>query len=289
MKHLPIRWLGLPALLMAACAGLGAEGRPVAGPSASTPPHQEPSPEPDEPFVPSVSVQGDQAVVALTFPDGSVATISYPAALDLSGMGMQPDVDFAWDGRWVGAFVFAHGPPEERLLAGAGPVTVHRISGQAIEEWNAQPQDGRHQRTGRWLVFLLPAWTVHVPLNSRTVAEEVIDHVHPYETVDGFVAVTVDAPAGLPEGYGEAGGPQLSLGDSDPLPDYVRPSADGLHIDVAPADCRGYTQQVEGSYGSTCLDGVFFVNGTSFTDTDSSRQKLADVIEGIRLVELRPA
>jgi hypothetical protein len=279
----------LLALLTAACAGLGAEGGPLAGPSPSHPPEQEPPPEAGEPFVPKTSVQGDQAIMDLTFPDGTMATISYPAALDLAGMGVQPDVDLAWEDRWVGALVFTHGPPDHRLLAGAGPLTVHRIDGRPVEEWNAQPQDGQHQRTGRWLVFRLSAWTVHVPLNARTEADEVVDHVRPYETGDGFVAVTVGAPAELPEGYGEAGGPQLSLGDSDASPDYVRPSPDGLHIDLAPSKCGGYTQQVEGSYGSTCLDGAFFVNGTDFSDTQTTQDRLRQAIEGMRVLELQPA
>lgn len=289
MRLLPVAGMTLLAVLTAACAGLGPEDRPVAGPSPSGSPGQQPSPEAGRPFVPTASVQGDQTVMDLTFPDGTVATISYPAALDLAGMGVQPDVDLTWEGRWVGAIVFSYKGAETQLLAGAKPSVIHQRDGQAIEEWNAQPQGGRHQRTGRWLVFRLPAWTVHVPLNARTEAREVIAHVHPSETPDGFVAVDVDGPAGLPEGYGEAGGPQLSLGDSHPLPDYVDPSSDGLHIDLAPTECGRFTQEVHGSYASTCLDGTFFVNGTDFSDTPRTQGRLHEAIEGIRLLELRPA
>jgi hypothetical protein len=38
-----------------------------------------------------------------------------------------------------------------------------------------------------------------------------------------------------------------------------------------------------------CLAGELFVNGTSFSDTEQSRQKLAKVVEELRILELEPA
>ncbi|MGH2674740.1 MAG: hypothetical protein ACRDKA_14670 [Actinomycetota bacterium] len=231
---------------------------------------------------------GGEARLVLTFPDGSEALVAYPAHLDLAGMGVQPDVNLSWKGRWVGAVVFGRGGPVEGLLGRAAG--VHRIQDGPVEEWTASPRDGRHQRTTGWLVFRLASWTVHVPMDEAIEAEDLLGRVRPYETDDGFVALEVTEPAALAEGYGEAGGPQLAFGDQDPLPDFVRPSQDGLLIEVAPANCRHFTIQVHGSYGSACLnDGSFFVNGTDFSDSDGGRQKLREVIEGLRVLKLEPA
>jgi hypothetical protein len=130
-------------------------------------------------------------------------------------------------------------------------------------------------------------------LNSRTDAGEILHAVHPYETEEGFVAVDVTHPAALAEGYGEAGGPQLAFGDHNALPDFIRSGQDGLLINVAPSKCGAYqpSTQVLGSstHGSVCLEGELFVNGTSFSNTEPSRQKLSDIVEGVRLQKLEPA
>jgi hypothetical protein len=232
-----------------------------------------------------------EARLTLTFPDGTSAVLSYPAHLDLAGMGIQPDLDLGWKGRWVGAIVFSRGGPERRILAGTEPVTVHERDGAAIEEWEARERSGRHQATDAWLVYELASWTVHVPLNDRTDPEDVLDRVRPHQTEEGFVIVEVAEPADLAEGYGEAGGPQLAFGDHDPLPDFVQPNEDGLLINVAPSDCGQYRPAVnlQGSYVSACLDGALFINGTSFSDSGESRQMLAEIVEGLRLVELEAA
>jgi hypothetical protein len=224
----------------------------------------------------------------LIFPDGTRAVIAYPAHLELRELGVQPDVDFTWDGQWVGAIVFSTKGPLEELLE--QKVTDHP-GDPPVEEWTARARDGRHQVTTGWLVFELQSWTVHVPLDPRSDPREVIDRVRPRQTADDFVAVDVTRPAVLAEGYGEAGGPQLAFGDSAPLPDLVRPDPSGLHIEVAPSECGGFRPpiQVHGSYGSACLDGQVFVNGTAFTDTEDSRRRLAEIVRGLRLVKLDPS
>ena len=236
-------------------------------------------------------VAGGEARLRLTFPDGTTRTIAYPAHLDVAGMGAQPDVDLVWEGRWVGAIVFSHGGPVRRILAGSVPRRIHERAGEAIEEWVAKRQDGHHQETDGWLVYELPSWTVHVPVSAREDTEEVLDRVLARETADGFVVVDVAEPAELAEGYGEAGGPQLAFGDLDPLPDFVRTSHDDLLIDVAPSECGGYEPavQLNGDYASACLEDALFVTGTSFSRSKESREKLAAIVEGLRVVELEPA
>jgi hypothetical protein len=60
---------------------------------------------------------------------------------------------------------------------------------------------------------------------------------------------------------------------------------------VAPSDCREFQPsiQLDGSYGSACLAGELFVNGTSFSDTHDGQSKLAEIVKGLRLLELEPA
>jgi hypothetical protein len=273
------------ALTMAGCGGLSAG--PIAAPSSSP----AGSPAATVPMIPTVHEANGESRLTLTFPDGSSTVLSSPADLDLAEMGIQPDVDLAWKGHWVGAIVFSYGGPERGILAGTEPVEVHQRDGEAIEEWEARAREGRHQATDAWLVYELASWTVHVPLSDHADQEEVLDSVRPLQTKDGFVIVEVDGSADLAEGYGEAGGPQLAFGDLDPLPDFVRPNEDGLLINVAPSECRGFhpTVQLEGSYASACLEDVLFVNGTSFSGSKESQQKLAEIVEGLRLVELKPA
>jgi hypothetical protein len=270
-------------LAATACAGLGDPSGPVAGPTSGPSPAS--SPVGTSPFVPTPEVTGDQARLSLTFPDGTEALIGYPSHLELPQMGVQPDVDLTWKDRWVGAIVFSrHGPMEELLER---RVALHPAD-PPVEEWTARDRGGRHQLTTEWLVFRLPSWTVHVPMDGLLEADDLLGRVRPYETDPGFVAVDLTEPAELADGFGEAGGPQLSFGDGVPLPDFVDPNQNGLLIEVAPTNCRGFTIEVHGSYGSACLgDGSFFVNATDFSD--ESRQKLREIVEELRVLRLEPA
>jgi hypothetical protein len=276
--------LGLCGLIITGCAGIRGSTGPIAAPDAS------PSPVPIEraPFVPPTKQIGEVTRLALTFPDGTKAWIGYPSHLELAEMGVQPDVDLTWDGRWVGAIVFSRQGRVDELLERR--IAVH-ASDPPIEEWTARSRPGRHQSTTGWLVYRLPSWAVHVPLDPRTDPRNVIDRVRPYQTPAGFVAVDDAHPAVLAEGYGEAGGPQLAFGDSAVLPDFVRPDPSGLLIAVAPSDCRRFRPpvQLHGAYASACLDERMFVNGTSFSDTEGSQRTLAQVVEGIQLLEFEPA
>jgi hypothetical protein len=278
-----VPWLFV--IITTACAGVGHNTSPVPGPESS--PSPQPSSTQQRPFVPTAERVGGEARLSLTFPDGTEALLAYPAHLDLAEMGVQPDVDLAWDGRWVGAVVFSREGPEKDLL---GRVVTTHPGDPPIEEWTARSRQGRHQSTTGWLVFRLLSWTVHVPMDKRMEAEDLLGCVRPYETKDGYVALSVREPAELQRGYGEAGGPKIAFGDRHPLPDFVRTAHDGVLVDVAPSRCRQFQPpvQVQGSYGSACLDEALFVNGTSFSDTKQSQLKLADIVERLRLLELEP-
>jgi hypothetical protein len=191
----------------------------------------------------------------------------------------------------VGAIVFSRGGPERRVLGGAGPVRIHHRENMAIEEWEVKRQGGRHQETHAWLVYKLHSWTVHIPVGPRQDSQDIVDRVWPQETADGFVIIEVALPARLAEGYGEAGGPQLAFGDLHPLPDFVSTNPEGLLINVAPSECGAFqpTVQINGDYASACLEDALFVNGTSFSDSKESRDRLAAIVKGLRLVELKAA
>jgi hypothetical protein len=275
----------LLALTMAGCGGLTTS--PIAAPSSSP----NGSPAPTVPMMPSPDTVGGEARLTVTFPDGTTARLSYPAHFELAQMGIQPDVDLAWSGRWVGAIVFSHGGPEPRILAGPDPVMTHERDGVLIEEWEVQRRGGRHQDTGAWLVYELASWTVHVPVSARDDPVDILDRIRPHETDDGFAVVDVAEPGELAQGYGEAGGPQLAFGDLDPLPDFVRTNDDGLLINIAPSECGGFRPriQLDGEYASACLLDRLFVNGTSFSESKGNQERLADIVKGLRLVELKPA
>jgi hypothetical protein len=227
----------------------------------------------------------------LVFPDGTRATIMYPPQVDLAGMGVQPDVTLIWGGRWIGPIVFAYGDPQRSLLAGQSPSAVHDVRGQRVEEWDGRADQDIGYGWHRWLVFRLPRWTVHVPMDHLMETSDVLDAVVPGTTDEGFVIVEVSGPGALAEGYGEAGGPQLSFGDLHPLPDYVRTSDGGILIDVAPSECGDFepTVQIHGDYASACLGGSLFVNGTSFSGTRESRDVLAEIVQGLGVEGFEPA
>jgi hypothetical protein len=225
----------------------------------------------------------------VVFPDGTRATIVYPREVDLAGMGMQPDVTLVWDGRWIGPIVFAHGGPHEPLLGGRSPLATHDVDGRRVEEWDGREGQEIGYGWHRWLLFRLPGWTVHVPLDHLMETSEVLDAVAPRTTEQGFVVVDVADPAELSTETGDGGGTQVSFGDAHPDPVRVDPGLQGLLIELAPAkgwSCRP-ERSVDGDYGSACLaDGRLTVQGTVFSGGREARSRLADAISGIRVRDL---
>ncbi len=88
---------------------------PSDGPSAVEPaPTDNPPPAAEPiPFVPEPTIEGATARLDVTWPDGSAATLAYPAELDLGSGGIQPDVSYVWadDPPPRHPIVFLHGPP----------------------------------------------------------------------------------------------------------------------------------------------------------------------------------
>jgi hypothetical protein len=286
------RWrLTLLLLSMAAAGCARVRGsEPLVGPTSSpSPAESSPSTSPRR-FIPPTEEEDDLVLIPITLPDGTRLTLSHPEGLGLAEMGLQPDVDLVWEGRWVGAVVFRFGGPEPRILAGGGPLATHESpTGSEVEEWTARRADGRLQNTTRWLVYRLAGWTVHIPLDHRASASEVLGAVTPAETPDGYVVLGVRSPGELPEGFGESGGPQVSFGDTDPRPDWVSTSEPDVLVQVAPSECGdGSARKVHGDYGSVCLaDGQVFANAQTFGNAFEDRAFLKKLIQTLEVMDLQ--
>ena len=271
---------------LTSCASLDGS-RPMSGPtgSAESPPMpvSEPSPAPREPFVPTARIQGGDAVLSVVFPDGAEAELRYPSDVDLAGMGIQPAVSLVWMNRYVWPINFSYGGRDDRILGAPTGESYDAANGVRLELWTADDSGPRLAvpPPTHWLVASLPLWTVHVPVPRDVDPGDLAPTLALGEAEYGFPVIETSAPADLPEGYGEARGPQLSFGDLEPL-DSVRPGEDGLLVDVAPSRCRGSERTVSGDHGSACLaEGRLFLNATSFSGTEKSRALLRRIVSSV--------
>jgi hypothetical protein len=218
--------LGLFCLIATACGRFGGSAGPIAAPSSGPSPGASAA---ETAFVPDTDQVAGEARLALTFPDGTRATLRYPAQLRLAEMGMQPDVTITWEGRWVmPPVVFRYGGPDPRLLDEASqPETYSAAEGITASLWRsaAKAPGYENRNVRRWLVFELPTWAVHVPVPDAVTTEHLVSTIHPQETGDGFIVLRTDPPAALSELSGEGGGSQLTLGDLEPVEGIVRPVA----------------------------------------------------------------
>ena len=116
--------------------------------------------------------------------------------------------------------------------------------------------------------------------------DEIVDAVDPEQSPDGLVVVRVRAPVVLADSFGEGGGPQVAIGDRNPLPDVVDAGGPQFRvIELAPADCTGgrhLETDIGGPdelYASLCLaEGKLFAS--VYGDADFVR----DVYEGLDVV-----
>lgn len=93
------------------------------------------------PFVPVPAVDGGTARLEMTWPDGSTATLTYPAELDLLSTGVQPDLSYAWadDPPADHPIVFLHGAPgvEAKYVEGEPRATFPVLGGGVATFWAA--------------------------------------------------------------------------------------------------------------------------------------------------------
>jgi hypothetical protein len=196
-------------------------------------------------FVPETERRGERDLLPLTFPDGTRVVLSYPLELALAGLSVQPDVSYFYrDDR----------PARFALTLVYGP---------------ASPQVDQ---------VALPAgsWTIIAPLRDAAEREVVERSLRAHETPDGFPVIEAEPPLALSHEFGEGGGVMLALGDLRPEPD-IASSLDPL-IELAPADCHPEHVEIGGSYGATCLGGVY-------VGVYGDRPLIEAVLAGVRLEE----
>jgi hypothetical protein len=238
-------------------------------------------------FVPEVFRDGDLERLPVVFPDGSEVTLVYPTALDLAALGVQPDVTFVFDGRYQGRVVFLHDPDASiaRFVDPNGPEMLINSSGGGLHLVRARGDD-----PGYWLRFELPSWTVLVPIEDpmperdverAALALEIAGSLEIRETASGFPVIETPGNAELAEGFGEAGGPELTLGDARAEPDMV--SQLDATIFLSPGGCTPATDGAwSGGYGSVCLG-----DGNVFASIYGDREFVTSVIEGVRVEDFR--
>ena len=278
-------------LLLASCARLDPATGPAAGPSPS--PSLTPRDAACDPFVPPTDPSGERTLLHVTFPDGSEGDLSYPSELDIAALGIQPDATLLWDGAYIAPIVFSFGEPYSEILDGGEPVTrLTNPDGWEVGVWRARPPPGPSTIRGveRWLVVSLPGWTVHTPVPPSVAPESIMEAVRPWESDEGFIALRISAPADLPVGWGEAGGPGLQFGDSEPLEHAVSSRAGHL-ISLAPEDCAMERVHSVGSqFGATCLaDGAVYLSIQIFEPSEADADTIEAVVETIEMENFRPA
>jgi hypothetical protein len=207
------------------------------------------------PFVPTTETTGDTTRMPLIFPDGTKATLVYPMELGLAELGVQPDVSYVWKEypppRYPIVFLHDRDASIASFVEGTEPVG-HVNSYVSIEIWAARGNDTDRRF---WLRFSLPSWTVLVSVrDASSSSDEVAASLDIRETGSGFPVVEASGPLALAEGFGEAEGPQLGIGDGSADPS--RTSLDPLIL-LSPEGCGLGDDEISpsGEYASLCLGG----------------------------------
>jgi hypothetical protein len=204
-------------------------------------------PEPT-PFVPEAWIEEGIVHAPVTFPDGSSATLAYPAEIDLISMGLrlQPDVSYIWRDDPPPRFpiLFVHGPEgvEAAYVEGPDPQATYPAGNGTAALWTATPTEFTADRgVGWWLVFRAGAWSVLVSLADESDAETVARSVSIQESDTRLPVVFASGPIELAEGFGESEGPTLTIADAVPEPNAVSDLVTGT-VFLSPDGCSGGAQ-----------------------------------------------
>lgn len=244
---------------------------------ATTPP----SSAPELRTSPSVSVE----LVNITFPNGSRAEVLLPDIEGVEWGEPQPDVTLLWEGDYrAGAIAFSREGRLERILTGNQPV---ELLGQRRSAWRGRGDpSGTSDRVVDWLVVDLSRWTVLIPIPVGVAGQELSAAVHPRESSDGLVVVETDEPASLARGFGESGGPQVTIGDAEPLPGVVNTGANFQFIQVAPDPCTPEPDPIEEDIGGQddAYAGLCLADGRVFVSVYGDRVFVRRVAADLRVV-----
>jgi len=265
---------------------------PSDGPSASEPVATDDPPKAAEPtpFVPDPTIEDGSARLDVTWPDGSAATLVYPAELDLESRGIQPDVSYLWadDPPSTHPIVFLHGPPgvEVEYVEGEPRAALPLPGGGEAALWAAsESQFTRHRDIRWWVVYRTDSWAILASLQQESSADVLAGSLSVSESETGFPSVMASGPLALAEGFGESEGPVLTLGDANAVPDVVSGLLDGT-VFLSPDGCSGgpeFDPEHLDYYGSNCLG-----EGSVFASIYGDPAFIRSVLQGIRVEYFSP-
>jgi Tol biopolymer transport system component len=247
------------------------------GPAPSgSPPTVEPAP-----FVPQPTIEGDTARLDVTWPDGSTAVLAYPASLELTSGGIQPDVSYVRtaDPPPRHPILFLHGPPgvEAGYVEGDPRATIPIAGGGKATVWAAAESRFTRNRDIRWwLVYRTDSWAILASLEEENSADALAGSLSVSESATGFPFVSATGPVALAEGFGESEGAVLALGDANAAPDLVSDLLGGT-VFLAPDACSGGPEVELDTYGSNCL-GEGNVHASVYGNPSFIRSVLAGLI-----------
>lgn len=248
------RFLAATGVLVLGGCGTDVDGPASPEPSAQRPPTQAAAPTaPPEAFIPSVRREGDQAILPLTFPDGTRAELVYPWPLRLARFGATPyssgrlqgHSEVAGRSDIVGRdFVIRHDRLEallERLDGGRPPTRLAEYAGangQSVGLWDLETDGDAHYlgfQFGRWAVLVYD-----YAANGSSAGAEMTDSERAAwsrnftgsETANGFLLLAGSGPLRLARA-GEHAGPQLLFSADRPGKSFV----------LYPGPCRAHRDQ----------------------------------------------
>ncbi len=229
-------------------------------------------------------IDGGTARLEMTWPDGSSATLVYPAELDLGSSGIQPDLSYVWAGDppTDHPIVFLHGPPgvEAAYVEGEPRAMLPLPGGGVATLWAASgSQFTRHRDISWWLVYRTDTWAILASLHQGSSADGLAASLSVSESDTGFPFVIALDPLSLAEGFGESEGPVLAFGDANAVPDVVSDLLDGI-VFLSPDGCSGGPEfdPEHLDYGSNCLG-----EGSVFVSIYGDPAFIRAVLEGVRI------
>ena len=228
---------------------------------STTPSDEDPSEPRDldwpDPFVPPTTTSGERDHMPVTLADHTSFTLSYPSDLRLAGRGVQATVSYTFDEARPNAphdVLFIPGEAPEGLLhpealetyesAPLAP-TLYEV---AYEHLRGDPPYG--------LVYDAGEWTIVATIPRRQDADVVAGSLHPSVAANGWPTISASGPVELSEFFGEARGPQLEIGDDNPLFDVADAGEDFRYIVMGLSKCQsdeGVDRLGGDWYASKCL------------------------------------
>jgi hypothetical protein len=174
-------------------------------------------------FVPPTRREGDLVVMPVTFPDGTIAELAYPPALDLAGEFLRPYSSGSLPGSAGRDFSISYGRVEDVLAQRGGATLLAEYPdglGGTVGFW-----DLRAEREVNHLAFQFGSWAVLVydyyplegagPPMSEDAREQWVRSLRGHETETGFLVLEALPPLRLARA-GEHAGPELQVGNLNP-------------------------------------------------------------------------